>query len=88
VSEEHQVDSGRFLQVFTGFQMTDQMNPSSLLLEDAARLLTKAGGREITVQDLQDDIEAGAPTNPDGTINLVHYTAWNVQRYSQRNDGY
>lgn len=22
------------------------------------------------------DIEAGAPTNADGTLNLIHYAAW------------
>jgi hypothetical protein len=25
---------------------------------------------------LQADIDAGAPTNPDGTINLVNFAAW------------
>ena len=25
---------------------------------------------------LRADLAAGAPTNPDGTINLVHYAAW------------
>jgi hypothetical protein len=27
---------------------------------------------------LQADIEAGAPTNADGTMNLVNYAAWLV----------
>ena len=25
---------------------------------------------------IRGDIDDGAPTNPDGTVNLVHYAAW------------
>jgi len=28
---------------------------------------------------IQDDIDAGAPTNPDGTVNLVAFAAWLVK---------
>jgi hypothetical protein len=28
---------------------------------------------------LQADIASGAPTNPNGTMNLVHYVAWLVK---------
>jgi hypothetical protein len=28
---------------------------------------------------LQEDVANGAPTNADGTMNLVHYAAWLVQ---------
>ncbi len=55
------------------------MNPNALPIEDAAHVLTKAGGRRITVESLRADIDAGAPTNPDGTLNLVHYTAWLIK---------
>jgi hypothetical protein len=47
---------------------------------DVARLLTAAGGRAITADMIEADVEAGAPANADGTINLVHYTAWLVQQ--------
>jgi hypothetical protein len=30
----------------------------------------------VSEEALRADLEAGAPTNPDGTINLVHYAAW------------
>ena len=63
------------------------MNPNALRIEDAARLLTKAGGRIISEKMLREDIDAGAPTNHDGTINLVHYAAWLVQQMSGRTDG-
>ena len=48
-----------------------QLNPAAMPLRDAARLLAKVGGPSITEAMLKSDVEAGAPTNPDGTINLV-----------------
>ncbi len=44
-----------------------------------ARILAAAGSRRITEAMVRADIDAGAPTNADGTINLVHYTAWLVR---------
>ena len=32
------------------------------------------------------DIDAGAPTNGDGTINLVQYAAWLVKEMANRGD--
>ncbi|ADV63025.1 hypothetical protein Isop_2451 [Isosphaera pallida ATCC 43644] len=55
---------------------TGGLNPNALSVADAARLLTRIGGRPVTAEMLQADIGAGAPTNADGTINLVHYAAW------------
>lgn len=55
------------------------INPAALALPDAARLLAKVGGPSITESMLRDDVAAGAPTNADGTINLVLYTAWLVR---------
>jgi hypothetical protein len=55
------------------------LNPNALALADAARLLAKAGGAPITVEMLRADLDAGAPTNADGTLNLVHYAAWLVK---------
>lgn len=55
------------------------IDPVALSPGDAARLLTKAGGRLITEATIQCDIDDGAPTNADGTFNLVNYTAWLVQ---------
>jgi len=46
---------------------------------NAARLLSRAGGRLVTLDLLQADIHGGAPVNPDGTLNLVHYAAWPVK---------
>ena len=30
----------------------------------------------IDAVKIQEDIDSGAPTNPDGTLNLVNYAAW------------
>jgi hypothetical protein len=59
-------------------------NPTSLILADAARLLTRAGGQPVTVDMLKADLAAGAPANPDDTINLLHYGAWLVREMPSR----
>jgi len=63
------------------------MNPNALAIEDAARLLSKASGQIVTAEMLRADIAEGAPTNVDGTLNLVHYAAWNLQQFSGQTDG-
>jgi hypothetical protein len=60
-------------------QERSSLNPMALSPADAARVLAKVGGPSITEQMLRDDVAAGAPTNADGTINLVHYAAWLVK---------
>ena len=52
------------------------VNPLALALGDAAKLLTRVGGRPISEEMLRADVAAGAPTNADGTIHLVMYAAW------------
>ena len=49
---------------------------TALTVAQVAKVLSAAGGRRITEEMLRADIDAGAPVNPDGTINLVHYAAW------------
>ena len=61
----------------------NSMNPNALPVENAAHLLTKAGGRRITVDCLRADIDAGAPTSPDGTLNLIHYAAWLIKEMAR-----
>ena len=57
-------------------QGTSRLNPAALGVADAARVLTRMGGKPVTEEMLRADIDAGAPTNANGTINLVHYAAW------------
>ena len=63
-------------------QGTSRLNPAALGVADAARVLSRIGGKPITEQMLRADIDAGAPTNANGTINLVHYAAWLVKEMS------
>ena len=55
---------------------------TALTVAQAAKVLSAAGGRRITEEMLRADIDAGAPINDDGTLNLVHYTAWLVREVS------
>ena len=59
----------------------DNVNPPQLRLTalsvpDLVKLLKHAGSRYASEDAVQKDIESGAPVNPDGSINLIHYTAW------------
>lgn len=59
--------------------MTDaatKKSPASLSSYDLVRLLRASGSKHASEDTVRADIEAGAPTNVDGTINLMHYTAW------------
>ncbi|MEO1584402.1 MAG: hypothetical protein AAFR96_07515 [Planctomycetota bacterium] len=62
------------------------LNPAALRIEDTATVLSRMGGKPVTADMLQTDIDAGAPTNADGSINLVHYAAWLVKEMSARAD--
>ncbi len=63
------------------------LNPAALSVPDTARLLTRGGGQSISEAMVQLDINNGAPTNGDGTINLVHYAAWLVRDMAERGGG-
>ena len=60
-------------------QGMSRLNPAALPVADAARVLTRLGGKAVTEVMLRADIDAGAPVNSDGTLNLVHYAAWLVK---------
>lgn len=52
---------------------------TALTVADAALALSRSGHQPVTEEMLRQDIEAGAPVNRDGTINLVQYAAWLVR---------
>ena len=60
-------------------EVRPSIRPAAISIADAARVLSSAGGGKVTEAMLSADITAGAPTNPDGTLNLVHYAAWLVK---------
>ena len=66
-------------------RQTGGLNPQALRLEDLARILSASGPHPVTVEMLQTDIDDGAPVNPNGTMNLVHYAAWLVKEISGAN---
>ena len=49
---------------------------TALTVAQAAKVLSTAGGRRVTEEMIQADVDVGAPVNADGTVNLVHYAAW------------
>lgn len=49
---------------------------AALSRDDLVRLLRTMGSRTITLESLAADIDAGAPVNADGTLNLIEYAAW------------
>ena len=55
---------------------------TALTVAQAAKVLSAAASRRITEDMLRTDIDAGAPVNADGTLNLVHYAAWLVREVS------
>ena len=55
------------------------LNPTALSVEEAALVLTRTSGQAVTEAMIQEDIAEGAPTNADGTLNLVNYAAWLVK---------
>ena len=59
---------------------------TALSIDQTAKILSTAGGRRITEDMVRADIEDGAPTNPDGTVNLVHYSSWLVKEISVDGD--
>jgi hypothetical protein len=67
---------------------TPRLDPTALPVTYAAQVLTRVGGQRITEEMLRADIDDGAPTNADSTINLVQYAAWLVQQMNAFDDAY
>jgi len=59
------------------------VNPAALTVEQLAKMLS------LPAEKVRDHIAAGAPAAANGTINLVHYTAWLVRQLApvEKNDG-
>jgi hypothetical protein len=58
---------------------TGQVDPTRLSVEQAAKLLSAAYRERIEPAKIRLDVQNGAPVNVDGTINLVHYSAWQAK---------
>ena len=55
------------------------VDPTRLSIEQAAKLLSAAYRERIDAEKIRKDLQDGAPVNVDGTINLVHYGAWQAK---------
>ncbi len=60
----------------------ENINPLAIPVEQVAKILSALARRKIPASQITQDIEAGAPTNADGTINLLHYAAWLLKEIS------
>ncbi|HEY0984822.1 hypothetical protein [Schlesneria sp.] len=60
------------------------LSPMAMPIADVAKLLAKVSGKGVNSAMLEEDVAEGAPTNPDGTLNLVNYAAWLVKEMSKR----
>jgi len=61
-----------------------KLNPLSLTPADVANLMSKISGTTVTEEDVQLAIDAGAPTDTSGNINLVHLGAWLLRENSNK----
>ncbi|MDQ7012444.1 MAG: hypothetical protein Q9O74_00945 [Planctomycetota bacterium] len=55
------------------------LNPDRLTPAELAVVLTSTGLGVVTESDMLGRIDQGAPTNADGTMSLVAFTAWLVE---------
>lgn len=51
----------------------------AVTVAELARLLSAAGGEQITAKMIRRDLAAGAPVTESGKVNLLHYAAWLVK---------
>jgi hypothetical protein len=54
----------------------DSVNLAALTPQQMADILSKAGGRPVTEEQVMKDITAGAPADEQGNLNMLAYTAW------------
>ena len=66
--------------------MKSKLDPASLSIDDVVKILSASGAKQISAERINADIELGAPVNPSGTINLVHYAAWLVKEMGRGRD--
>ncbi len=63
-----------------GRSATQPISPVSMTVAQMAKALTAVSAGPVKATQIRADLKAGAPSNPDGTLNLVHYAAWMHQQ--------
>ena len=66
--------------------MPKKLDPGKLTPETLALLLSNAGKRLITEQQVRIVAEAGGLLALDGSVNLIQYTAYLAKESDKRND--
>lgn len=56
-----------------------RVDPTSMSPAELAKILASSGATNVGEAEIAADIESGAPRNENGTMNLIHYTAWLVK---------
>ncbi len=62
-------------------------DPQAIAPADLATILSRLGCGRVTPEMIEADIEDGAPTNSDGTLNLAHYCGWLVREMRRNPTG-
>lgn len=65
---------------------SNRLKITALSVSDLVELLKRSGSRGVSEEMVRNDIANGAPANPDGTVNLIFYTAWLVKEASDNGD--
>ena len=64
-------------------EKAEKLDPTALTPETLARLLSVSAKRIITAEQVATIAEAGNLLSTDGKVNLLHYTAYLLQKNSQ-----
>ena len=64
----------------------EKIDPSKLTPQQTAELLSRLGEVAVDTDSVEDDLADGAPTNADGTLNLMRYNAWLVRELARVSD--
>ena len=65
--------------------LPQSLSPTRMEIPAALRVIRASGGRSVTPELLQADIDAGVPLNADGSFNLVYYAAWLIREIALGN---
>ncbi len=67
-------------------KMSEKLDPTALSPESLAKLLSVSAKRLITPEQVLEIAEEGNLLSTDGRINLIHYTAFLLERITNNGD--
>lgn len=66
--------------------MDNSLKITALQPNTVVDVLKRSGSQTATEALISDDLEAGAPMNADGTINLIEFAAWLLKEDADGSD--